>query len=102
MKEDTPNPYPDGWQLDTAEKDFTVTVTAGDDGKLAVSSTPATITNTYTKTTSSPNPTKTSGKTPFTGDETPMGTIAILALSAGALLLASGAIRKRRDKRSQG
>ena len=60
----------------------------------------AKFTNTYTKTT--PNPPKVAKKTPFTGDETPMGTMAMLVLSAGALLLVSGAIRKRRDRRSQG
>ena len=60
-----------------------------------------TFTNTYTKTTPNPNPPKVVKKTPFTGDETPMGAMAVLVLTAGALLLASGAIRKRRDRRSQ-
>ena len=62
----------------------------------------ATFTNTYTETTPTPNPPMVPKKTPFTGDETPMGTMAILVLSAGALFLVSGAIRKRRDRRSQG
>lgn len=48
VKETAPSPYPDGWQLDTAEHEFTITVTAGDNGTLTASTpTIVALTNTY-------------------------------------------------------
>ena len=85
-------------ELDGQELKVTGTITKADGTEVDS----ATFTNTYTETTPTPNPPKVPKKTPFTGDETPMGTMAILVLSAGALFLVSGAIRKRRDRRSQG
>ena len=101
--------YNDGqssWTYDS--ETFTLTYVVEQDGQgLKVTKTIAKANGveadsvTFTNTYSASNPPKVVKKTPFTGDETLMGTMAILVLSAGALFLASGVIRKRRDRRSQ-